>query len=572
MEGTREERLALACEAADQTVWELDPTTGAITLDGAVPTLARDYPLTADRWEHLRHPDDRERIGSSLARAIAGEATTWREEYRLQRADPEHSVVVDRARIVRDAAGRAVRVVGAIQDMSERVRFERELERLATHDPVTGLPNRMLLRDRLERAVALAMRQSGTFALLYMDLDRFKEVNDSLGHHAGDELLRVFAARLAAAVRTSDTVARLGGDEFAVLLHGADEATARTIVQEKLLPQLAKPFTVDQQRLNVDASVGLVVFPKHGVDLDALLRHADVAMYAAKRAGTKMHVYRADEDPYSRERLQLAGELRSAIDEGSLLLHYQPKVDLGSGHVLGVEALVRWRHPARGMLPPMEFIPLAEETGLIAPLTLWVVREALRQCREWVGAGYEIPIAVNLSMQNLRDPALPEIIKQLVAEAQVRANLLRIEVTESNVMSEPATTINTLDQLRSQEIGISIDDFGTGYSSLAYLSRLPVDEVKIDRSFVKTMATRESDAQIVKVTVELGHALGMHAVAEGVEDQGVSDQLRDMGCDIAQGFFVSKPLPAEELATWLGRERWHLPSADGHCCEEAVAV
>jgi diguanylate cyclase (GGDEF)-like protein len=552
-------------------VWELDPRTGAIVLDGAIPSTAQDAELTLKRLALLRHPDDRERVGSSLARAIEGDATNWREEYRLQREAAQHSVVVDRARIVRDERGRAVRVVGTVQDMSERVRFERELERLATHDPVTGLPNRTLLRDRLERAVALATRQSSQFALLYMDLDRFKEVNDSLGHHAGDELLREFSVRLASAVRTSDTVARLGGDEFAVLLHGADEATARRIVEEKLLPHLARPFSVDAQRLSVDASIGLVVFPQHGADLDALMRHADVAMYVAKRAGTKWHVYRAEEDPYSRERLLLAAELRGAIDEGSLLLHYQPKVQLETGHVLGVEALVRWRHPQRGMLPPMEFIPLAEETGLIAPLTLWVVREALRQCREWVRMGFEIPIAVNLSMQNLRDPALPKVIERLIAEAQVRSNLLRIEITESNVMTEPATTIATLDELRSQKIGISIDDFGTGYSSLAYLSRLPVDEVKIDRSFVKTMATRESDAQIVRVTVELGHALGMRAVAEGVEDQDVSDQLRELGCDIAQGFLVSKPLPANEIETWLGRERWHLPASDGACCVEAVA-
>lgn len=567
--GAREERLALASLASDQLIWDLDPVRGIVVVDGTVSVGTGEGALTLAAWEQLRHPEDRQRVAQSLARALAGDGATWREDYRMRRGSGEHAVVVDRARILRDAAGRAIRAVGAIQDMSERVRFEHELERLATHDAVTGLPNRTLLRDRLERAVALGVRQRSSFALLYMDLDRFKEVNDSLGHHAGDELLRQFAARLATAVRGSDTVARIGGDEFGVLLNGADAADAVQVIQEKLLTYLGEPFIIDAQRLHIGASIGVVVFPAHGVDVEALVRHADVAMYVAKRSGSGFHVYRSEEDPYSRERLRLAGELRQAIDDGSLMLHYQPKVELGTSHMRGVEALVRWRHPERGMLPPLEFVPLAEETGLIAPLTLWVVREALRQCREWVRAGLEIPIAVNLSMQNLRDPELPHVIERLIAEAQVRASLLRIEVTESNVMSEPATTIATLDDLRRQDIGVSIDDFGTGYSSLAYLSRLPVDEVKIDRSFVRTMGTRESDAEIVRVTVELGHALGMRAVAEGVEDEAASDQLRGMGCDTAQGFMISQPLAADELTAWLDRERWHLPRADGSCCQAA---
>lgn len=566
---SREERLAIATLAMDQLVWDLDLSARRVHLDGATHLVRRSDAILMDEWHGMKHPDDRARVAASLRRSLDARDVTWQEQYRLRTAAGGYAVVSDRARIVRDDAGRATRVIGAIQDVSARVRFEQELERLATHDPVTGLPNRTLLRDRLERAIALAARERGTFALLYMDLDRFKEVNDSLGHHAGDELLRMIAARIGGSLRASDTVARIGGDEFAFVITGADARAAARVVSEQLLASLAEPFTLEEQRVHVDASIGLVVFPDDGADAETLLRHADVAMYSAKRNGSCWRAYRAEEDPYSRERLRLAADLRAAIEHRSLSLHYQPKIKLGTGHVLGVEALARWKHPERGMVPPLEFVSLAEESGLMGPLTMFVVREALRQCREWLGAGLEIPVAVNLSMQNLRDPDLPRAIEELVADAAIRPGLLRIEVTESNVMSEQATTIATLDELRRREIGISIDDFGTGYSSLAYLSRLPADELKIDRSFVRMMTTRESDAEIVRVTVELGRALGMRTVAEGVEDEGASDRLRAMGCDVAQGYFVSPPLAPAELVRWVTTASWHLPSTDGACCAAA---
>jgi diguanylate cyclase (GGDEF)-like protein/PAS domain S-box-containing protein len=436
-----------------------------------------------------------------------------------------------------------------VVDISARKQMEEHLAHQAHHDALTGLPNRALFGDRLAQALRAADRERTPVALLLLDLNRFKEVNDTLGHDAGDALLRVVGARLQGAVRTSDTVARLGGDEFAALLPatGADGAVD---VAAKLLGALAEPLTLEGQRLDIGASVGIAVGPAHGADAGALLRHADVAMYSAKRAGDGYAVYAAGRDTHNPARLALVGELRRAIAAGALRLHYQPIVDLASGRPLSVEALVRWPHPEHGLLAPDQFIPLAEQTGLIAPLTDWVLEEALRQCCAWDDAGMAVDIAVNLSARALGDDVLPERIAALLARCPLAPGRLTLEITESSVMADPERAGAVLARLRAVGVRLSIDDFGTGHSSLGLLQRLPVDELKVDRSFV-THLMETGDASIVACILGLGRTRGLRVVVEGVETRGVWDTLLALDGDAAQGYGISRPLPAAEVERWL---------------------
>jgi diguanylate cyclase (GGDEF)-like protein len=421
----------------------------------------------------------------------------------------------------------------------------------ALHDALTGLPNRALFRDRTAQALLAARRDGTAVAVLLMDLDRFKDVNDSLGHHTGDLLLHQVGERLRARLRASDTIARLGGDEFAVLLPGLRDPAAAAAVARELREALERPFSPgDIQQIHADASIGIALYPDHGGDPDALIQHADVAMYQAKRARLGVAVYDSASDQSSPARLALLAELRRAIDGDELILHYQPKVDLAGG-IDGAEALLRWPHPERGLIPPAEFIPLAEHTGLIRRLTLWVLEAALRQSREWRRQGLDVALAVNLSAANLADPELPDDIADLLRRMDVPPDRLTLEITESTAMADPARAQDLLLRLRDLGVGLSIDDFGTGHSSLAYLSSLPVTELKIDRSFVTSIATDDSDAMIVRSTIDLGHNLGLRVVAEGVEDDHTLRWLSDHGCDLAQGYGLTRPLPAAELPTWL---------------------
>jgi diguanylate cyclase (GGDEF)-like protein len=427
---------------------------------------------------------------------------------------------------------------------------EAALRHQALHDALTGLPNRVLLQDRVQQAMLAAQHDPQPLALLLLDLDRFKEVNDTLGHQHGDLLLQQVAERLRATLRGADTVARLGGDEFAVLLPATDPAGA-TIAADRVHAALDTPFVVAGQSLRIGASLGLALCPEHGRDPQVLLRHADVAMYAAKRSGEACATYTPERDDYTADRLTLRADLRQAIMQGDLLLHYQPKVHIPSGRVHGVEALVRWQHPQRGLISPGEFIPLAEQTGLIGPLTHWVLEAALRQCRAWHRAGLQLHVAVNISIANVRDRHLPDTIAQLLTTYDVPPAALRLEVTESTLMADVARAQEVLTRLADLGVGISVDDFGTGYSSLAHLKRLPVDELKIDMSFVQHMAQDATDRAIVASTVALGHSLGLQVVAEGMEDRQTQEMLAGLGCDAAQGYYLSRPLPADDVARWL---------------------
>jgi diguanylate cyclase (GGDEF)-like protein len=435
-----------------------------------------------------------------------------------------------------------------------RYRRDLDAERAQTihdslHDSLTGLPNRQLLTERLDAAAASGVR----VGLVLIDLDRFKEINDTLGHGWGDELLTHIGPRLMATVRATDTVARLGGDEFAILLPevtGLDDVMG---VAEKLRLATEMPLRIAGADLSVEASAGVVISGEHGDDAQILLQRAEVAMYVAKSRKRGLAAYEPSEDFHDPSRLALLAELRRGIDLGELTLYYQPKLSLATGRIDGVEALVRWEHPERGIVPPDKFIPLAEHTGLIGPLTRFVVDSALRQARTWLDAGRPLQVAVNLAARNLADPHLADDILRALANHEVPAHLLCLELTESAITTEPERALELMLALRAAGVSFAVDDFGTGYTSLGQLRNLPLTELKVDRSFVATMTTERSNAVIVRSIVDLAANLGLTTVAEGVEDADTLALLASYGCAVAQGFYMSRPLPADAFDRWYAQ-------------------
>ena len=433
----------------------------------------------------------------------------------------------------------------------QNARLVDRLRHEALHDNLTKLPNRVLFQQRVTDVLARRRPSDPLTAVMLIDLDRFKEINDTLGHATGDLLLQEVARRLRRAVGDRVTVARLGGDEFALLHPGVNLPDDAIAVARSVREELQRSFAYQDLDLEVSASIGIAVAPVHGRDASTLLRRADVAMYAAKNTSVGVAMYGEDLDEHSPRKLALVGELRSVIDNHGLALHYQPKVDMATGRVIGVEALVRWPHEHEGLIPPDEFVPIAERTGLIGPMTEFVLRTALEQCKEWQQAGHVLSVAVNLSARSLLDSDLVGDIARALSESGVDPSKLVLEITETSVMSDAEYAMRVLNRLSSMGVTLAIDDFGTGYSSLSYLKRLPVDEVKIDKSFVLNMHDDENDAVIVRSIIDLGRNLGLRVVAEGVETTNAWDALREMGCDIAQGYFVSQPLPAAQLTAWL---------------------
>jgi len=429
-------------------------------------------------------------------------------------------------------------------------RASRRLRHQATHDRLTDLPNRVALHHEADRTLAGARRSGALAALLLVDLDRFKEVNDTLGHEQGDQLLIEVAHRLREVLRRSDLLARLGGDEFAVLATLPHRGAVGEVAT-RVHAALARPFDIAGVAVELGASIGIALQPDHGDDVSTLLRRADVAMYQAKRAGTGIETYDPERDPYSAERLTLLGELRHGIDNDQLVLHFQPKVALDTGRVIGVEALVRWQHPERGLLGPGDFLGVAERTGMIADVTRWVLDAAVRQCAAWRERGTELPVAINLAAANIVDITLPDAVESTLRRWNVPGELLECEISEDTVMGDPRRATEVLERLRALGVRLSLDDFGTGHSSLSYLKSLPLDEVKIDQSFVTGMAVDPSDAAIVRSTIDLARHLGLDVVAEGVETEDVLEVLVSLDCDVAQGFLLSRPLPADQLDGWL---------------------
>jgi diguanylate cyclase len=429
-------------------------------------------------------------------------------------------------------------------------KYRQRIDHQALHDALTGLPNRNFFHQRADEALDAANRSGAKTAVLLLDLDRFKEINDTLGHHYGDLVLTALSRRLESEFGADHGVARLGGDEFAVLLSEVSSHEDATDIAIRLLLSIRKPITIGELRFDIDASIGIALSPDHGTTVDELIQRADVAMYVAKANHMGYSTYSLDTDLHSPERLAILGDLRRGIENGELVLFYQPKVRLHDGAVIGVEALVRWNHPTRGLVPPDDFIPLAERTSLIEPLTTWVLTEAMSQTRRWLDAGHRIPVAINISARSIVSLDFAGHVADLLRQTGAPADLIELEVTESAMMTDPERARLVLEELHFLGLRLAIDDFGTGYSSLAYLRTLPINLLKVDRVFIANMLTVAADRVIVRSVIELGHNLGLSVIAEGVEGDDIALELAQYGCDEAQGFFWNKALPADEFFRW----------------------
>ena len=455
--------------------------------------------------------------------------------------------------LIRDEAGEICYHVAHFTDVSSERAAEAKLHHIAHHDVLTGLLNRFSLKGRLDQALASARRGGTRVALMFIDLDRFKLINDTLGHHVGDLLLIEVAARLSRSVRDSDVVARLGGDEFVIMLSGIEHTTSVAGVAEKLVHSIGDPYLIEGHDLYTTPSVGIAIFPTDGDDGEMLMKNADAAMYHAKTAGrNNFQFFDARMNGAALERLKIEHNLRLALTRNEFCLHFQPLLDVKSGRVAGVEALVRWQHPEEGLIPPGKFIGIAEETGLIQPLGEWVFWEACRQLAAFKVAGiHDVRMGVNISAIQMRNGNLPVLAKGAIEAFELNPADLVFEITESVAMQHPAETIRILDLLHDMGISLAIDDFGTGYSSLSYLRMFPIDHIKLDRSFVEEIGQGNDGAVICDATIGLTHSLGLKLVAEGVETEEQFDYLRSRNCDLVQGFLFSRPVPAEEVIAFI---------------------
>ena len=470
---------------------------------------------------------------------------------RIEYGDYSQPITLDR----HDEIGQ---LASAFNHMSEGIADrESKIMELAYHDSLTGLPNRTLFRDRLDQAIKGSKRGGPQVTVMLMDLDRFKEVNDIMGHHVGDLLLQEVARRLQTIVlREYDTIARLGGDEFAILL--ATDLEGAQIIANRLLNIIDQPILLEGQEIIVNVSIGITCYPEHGDEINTLMRHADLAMYAAKNNNAGYVTFDSSLDYQSQQYLSLMAELRRAVAQDELALYYQPKVELATGTISHVEALVRWNHPERGLVPPLDFIPFAENTGFIKTITQWVIEHALRQQKIWQEAGVALTVSINISAHDLFIPKLPALFAKLLKAYGVPPHCLVLEITESAIMADPHSALAILNDLHDMGLRLSVDDFGTGYSSLAYLKKLPVSELKIDKSFVTHMENDQDDAIIVRSTIDLAHNMGLTVVAEGVENLVTWDMLHALGCDFLQGYYITRPLPAVLLQEWVDASPWKL--------------
>ncbi|MDP2794283.1 MAG: EAL domain-containing protein [Sulfurisoma sp.] len=488
----------------------------------------------------------------------------WRGELLNRRKDGEQFWCMESLSSLRDAQGKVTHFVGVIEDISERKYTEETIRRLAYSDPLTDLPNRLQFRERLEQATIWCKRTGGLVALCYIDLDRFKAVNDTLGHQAGDLLLKCAAERILANVREGDVVARLGGDEFAIVAGNIHRGEDAAVIAEKVAHALRQPMTLDGHELHVSASIGISLFPTDATDLDDLVKKADIALYAAKEQGrNNFRFYAQDINVLTLERLKLENDLRKAVERDELRLEYQPRVAIGGGEVVGVEALVRWQHPTLGRIPPGRFIPVAEETGSILGIGEWVLVESCRQAGRWDREGLPpLIVSVNLSARQFGRPGLLEFIRVALETEGLPPERLELEITESALMRDPAVAVRLLSELKTFGVKVSIDDFGTGYSSLAQLRQLPVDVLKIDRSFVQQMTVDTEDRAIVETVLSLARAIDVDVVAEGVETAAQDALLRAMGCDFVQGYYYARPLPAAVVSAMLHASPRIVPSPE----------
>jgi diguanylate cyclase (GGDEF)-like protein/PAS domain S-box-containing protein len=554
------ERLDLALSGSRLALWDWDLKNDKVYFNESWAVILgiapRESTFAGDDVAGWTHPEDRAVFAAALGNAVKGVSDEFDCEYRVTHASGEWIWIHSRGKVTQREGGQAQRMTGTSHNISKRKRAEERAEYLATRDALTGLPNRVLLHDRLEQCTFNAARNQVGFAFMFIDLDRFKTINDSLGHQVGDELLKRVASRLTACVRATDTVARLGGDEFAVILENLedDDDEGAQQVAEKMIAAMGAPMLIENQHLSTSCSIGISLYPNDGRDSEALMKNADVAMYYAKEKGRNNYqFFSQDMNARAQERLSVENYLRLALRRNELVLHYQPRVKVGTGELVGVEALVRWQHPRRGLLMPDRFIGVAEDSGLIVPIGEWVLEHACRQLREWQAHAPGLKLAVNLSVGQIADgERLLRAVEGALRGAGISAQALELEITESHLMQDIAEKSAFLQRLGELGVGLAIDDFGTGYSSLSYLKSLPVDSIKIDSSFVRDIGADPNDEAIIRAIVAMAHSLHLLVVAEGVENAAQLEALRELGCDEYQGFLESGALsPPEFEARYL---------------------
>jgi diguanylate cyclase (GGDEF)-like protein/PAS domain S-box-containing protein len=554
-----EERYALAVEGAHDGLWDWDLRTGNIYFAPRWKSMLGhpdgEIGSSPEEWMTRVHPEDLEKLKSDITAHVQGKTAHFENEHRMLHRDGSYRWMLSRGMGVRPNAGKAVRLAGSQTDITERKRFEGQLSQQAFYDALTGLPNRALFLDRLNLVLTRARRRNQwMFSILFLDVDRFKDVNDSLGHLKGDLLLTAIARRLETCVRPGDTVARLGGDEFTILLDDMRDPADAVQVANRILEQMGKPFLLEGHEVFASVSIGIAP-GAHYEKSDDLLRDADTAMYRAKDRGKNCYeVFDAAMHSRAVARLQLETDLRRAIERNEFRVYYQPIVSLLTNGLIGFEALVRWQHPARGLVPPGEFLPLAEETGLILPIDHWVLREAARQTREWqlrYPEAKDLRINVNLSTKQFSQPGLVDRVKEVLARTGLEGHHLTLEITESAIMEDTKTLAEMLDQIRKLDIRLYLDDFGTGYSSLGYLHRFPIHSLKIHSSFVGQLGKEDDPAQLVRTITTLAENMSLGVVAEGVETREQLQKLRDLRCQRVQGYLFSKPLTAPDAETLI---------------------
>ena len=550
-------QLARTQHIARMGTWDWNVRTNQFHWSAEVYRIFGLEPESADEtyktFLNMVRPDERERVGKTIYNGLSDKKHCSL-EYKIVLSDGSERTIYQEGKVSVDENGEPVRIMGTIQDITERKEAEQKIEFLAHYDSLTELPNRLLFKERLGKALADARRYNRKGAVLFLDLGNFKNINETFGHYIGDELLKIVARRIKDCLRGNDTAAHLGGDNFGIILEDIQDVQDGALVARRLLNILKQVIVLNTNEFYLSTSIGISVYSPDGNNVETLMRNADAAMSRAKELEKNTYqFYTADMNAKAFERFALETGLRKAIERNELRLHYQPEVDLRSGSVIGVEALIRWQHPDMGLISPMEFIPLAEETGLIGSISEWVLRTACTQNKAWQRAGYpEIRVSVNLSASQFKSQKLLEMIANILKETEFNANLLELELTESTLMEEAEASISTLDNLNRMGIYISIDDFGTGYSSFSYLKRFPINTLKIDRSFVHEVTADSDDAAIVTAVTTLAHSLNLKVVAEGVETKEQLEILKNLECDIVQGFHISRPVPADEVVKFFG--------------------
>jgi len=558
-----QERFELVARATSDAVWDWDFSTNNIWWNEGYQKLFGYTPEEIvnglDSWETNIHPDDSERVMQDIHRHIDSGKTNWQSEYRFRRADGSFAFVIDRGYVVYDAARTPIRMLGSMMDVTERKSLEEQLTHQALHDPLTKIANRALFKDRVDHALTKLERNNSSLAVLFLDLDNFKSINDSLGHATGDKLLVAVAERLQDCLRTADTAARLGGDEFALLVEAMLRPDESTMIAERVLNVFKQPFIIDGKEIYVGTSIGIASGTNNQLNSEELLRNADLAMYLAKSQGKgKFVVFEPRMHTALMERIELEEELRRGIDEEEFVIHYQPILDLGSKELLGVEALVRWMHPRSGMLAPGRFIPLAEETGLIVPLGEWILGEACRQVQMWredFNNCKGVSITVNISIRQFQQVELVEMVRKALKNSGLPPQSLILEITESFMMQDTESTIAKLHELKKLGVRIAIDDFGTGYSSLSYLQRFPIDILKIDKSFIDKLGQGSEANAVARAIIMMGDSLNLKTIAEGIEHSEQIDELQLLGCEAGQGFHFAKPLSVGDMDEFLLKQK-----------------